>query len=449
MIEESLKNIKKLRIFDGRQSLSDYSYTLARASLQCDRELSFGPFDTLILTIPKKLVEAEVLRVANEAAKKKAEKEENDRRTADAIAKKVAAEKKKWKEKEASLKAAIKEAKKRYEELKQIPEPNASEIEEANNAVKKAEKEYQSEFNKLIKARRSSASNANSSRHEPVDDDPVIWEPIRMVRVRNLRNPLAEEAAADGVINNGLQLNRLFAPVRQYQPLQELVDQRRAELEPPPADLLQQLPVNVLRRINLRPYRQRIVEPAPSTQLKHKYTDLSGFLAPLFPSVNSLVVWTNFIACTPCQLDVAKLISAWNSTLQVLSVRTYVSGRLEDYDGIEMNEYVILRNMQLDAISKLPILRRFHMGESESAPNNYLPLKERRLSERIVQNIFSCPLELPPSVERLSLNFRVFDSKSMKIIRDLQEKELNHLTELDVTYIRSNVSKKYFFLVLK
>src|SRR5699024_5361934 len=93
MVEDSLKNVKKLRIFDSRQSLADYAHTLNRASLQRDCELSFGPYDTLIITTPEKLVEEEKRRVAEEKAKKKAEEEEKQRVEKEAREKKLAEEK--------------------------------------------------------------------------------------------------------------------------------------------------------------------------------------------------------------------------------------------------------------------------------------------------------------------------------------------------------------------
>lgn len=418
LIEDSLKNIKKLRIFDGRQSLSDYAFTLARASLQCDHELSFCPYDTLILTTPKRLVEAEVLRAADEAAKKKVEKED----------KAVDARTKKWLDKEKELLTKMEETKKRYEELVKMPEMSDSVIKEAENAVKKARKDYQSALNKHESTMASLPTTSSNHSHNRLDARADAQE---RREVQNLimyqEEPIAAAAALLG----------LSRRVVRFEPLRE-------EGEPPQAVLRQRLRVpdlerNVMRqRLFQRPFANRIVETRIPSQLKHKYTDISAFLAPLFPSVTSLAIWFKYIECTPCQADVAKLISAWKCTLQVLSVRIYASGLLEDYDGIEMNEYLLLRKKQLDAISKLPSLRRLHLGESEGAPNHFLPAAKRLSTDRVPRALLSCQLKLPPSVKLLSLNFRVFDSLSTKMFESLEVS--NHLTELDVTYIRTSVS---------
>lgn len=134
------------------------------------------------------------------------------------------------------------------------------------------------------------------------------------------------------------------------------------------------------------------------------------------------------------------MISAWKSTLEVLSVRIYASGKPEEYDGINMLEFAELRKKQLDVISKLPRLRRFHVGESDCLPNHYLPGNERIPKDRNSRTYYQCSLQLPTSVERFSLNFRVFDTYSLKLFN--LHAENSRLTELDVTYIRNNVSKR-------
>ncbi|KAH9402174.1 hypothetical protein TYRP_016227 [Tyrophagus putrescentiae] len=185
----------------------------------------------------------------------------------------------------------------------------------------------------------------------------------------------------------------------------------------------------------------------PQSNGMKRYTDLSDFIKPLFPGVTSLVIWTNYITCTPGQLDVAKLISAWQSTLQVLSVNIYVSGQLKDYIGIDMKEFLLLRTNQLEAISKLPLLRRFYMGELESQPNVFIPEKVRWLRPSSRYN-FQCLLQLPNSVKQLSFNFREFDFASHWLITSLQ-KNATHVTEFDVTFMRKNANfrKLHCFLI--
>lgn len=429
LIEDSLKNIKKLRIFDGRQSLSDYAYTLARSSLQSDPELSFGPYDTLILTIPKRLANA----AAKEAAKKKAEKEEKERKAAEAQAKKEEAEQKKWKEDEALLLAAIDEAKKRYEELRKSPKTSGLALGEADKAMKNAMKNYKTALKKREKIVRSVANSANSTsnRINTPRENIAFATAQREAEIRQQHEhiPIVHFLGEPEPVAN------LILRIQRFDRMDMLVADRRGEGQAQP---------NVLRQRHFpRPLANRRVEEvrAPE-QLKHKHSDLSDFLGPLFPSVNSLAIWTNYITCTPCQVDVGKLISAWQCNLQVLSVRIYASGAIEAYDGIDMSEYLILRKRLLDVISKLPNLRRFHMGESELTPNHHLSPTQRLSTERAPRAFLSFQLNLPPSVGQLSLNFRVFDSTSRKMFEEL--KKANHLTEFDVTYM--NVSNKRFLL---
>lgn len=436
LIDESFKNLKKLRIFDSRQSLVDYAHTLNRTSQQRDPELSFDPYDTLILTIPNSVLEEEKLHFEKEC-----EKEISEQNKLKALKKQKkkddeAAEDKIWQEKEEKLKIEIAAAKEHVGKIEKSIEYKVTRKNKAPEILKKAKANYNNALQKMRNLKRSretllayrrmgkngSSTTALAQQMLHLDD-----------RFQNLANHANEVDRNNVVVNNGDD-NAVA--------VERIVDED--QVAPPQNVPLRGIPPGIMPlqlQQGLYLYAEHIPQRGPDRErprsnVKKRYTDLSDFIKPLFPDVTSLVIWTNYITCTPGQLDVAKLISAWQSTLQVLSVSIYASGKFEDYDGIDMEEFLLLRTNHLEAISKLPLLRRFYMGELESQPNVFIPERVRWLRPSFRYN-FRCSLQLPTSVERLSLNFRVFDSASHWEITSLL-KNATHVTELDVTYMRKN-----------